>query len=622
MRPSTHLCFYLAATTTCHANPTKAHQRHCKESYTSPGWPSKQTWNDLNTTLSGSLLSPLPPAAVCDPTLPNYNTSLCAKVADAWHSPAYFNKDATSAHQPFWQNDACVPPQLFGGNGTCDLRPFSKYVVNATEVEHVVEGIKFAREKNLRVGIKNTGHDFLGRSSTGTPDFSIYTYGFKNISILDDFLPESCSKKKFDAVKAVKAGSGVIFSELYKVADEHDFVCSGGIEPSVGLGGWLTSGGHGPVGAIVGLGVDNVLEMEVVLPSGKLVTANECHNEELFWAMRGAGSSTFGVMISATLKTYPMFETNTFSLAFQSIDGSEESRGAFFSLLADLFGELISWSDNYINGYITFGPTASAHEVSADESLEGSGYSTVVVDGGPMSFNFGGFGHNRSKESLDEILAPFVARLNTTEGVNGSYSSVHLDRVADIMGSVVIQSGYNYVLTNRLWSQKELLDKKGLIKTFEKLSGIGVGATFVSGPALRDHRKISTTSVSPSWRDSYAILSKSLMHNYLLSVLADFDSATGQQWNPRNFTRQAEILNSNTNVFGKAIRDHSPGKGAYLNEADPYDPGYPEVFWGEHYQRLLKLKHRLDPEGMFWCRPCIGGEEWEVEESTGRICRV
>lgn len=163
MRPLSHLSFYLAAITPCYAKPAKPHHRHCKESYTSPGWPSKQTWNDLNTTLSGSLLSPLPPAAVCHPDLPVYSASLCNQVADDWHSPAYFNKDAISAHQPFWQNDACVPPELFGGNGTCDLRPFSKYVVNASKVEDVVEGVKFARRHNLRVGVKNTGHDFLGR---------------------------------------------------------------------------------------------------------------------------------------------------------------------------------------------------------------------------------------------------------------------------------------------------------------------------------------------------------------------------------------------------------------------------------------------------------------------------
>lgn len=56
---------------------------------------------------------------------------------------------------------------------------------------------------------------------------------------------------------------------------------------SVGLGGWLTGGGHSPVGALYGLGVDNVLEMQIVTPTGDLVTANECQNPDLFWAFRG-----------------------------------------------------------------------------------------------------------------------------------------------------------------------------------------------------------------------------------------------------------------------------------------------------------------------------------------------
>jgi FAD/FMN-containing dehydrogenase len=60
-----------------------------------------------------------------------------------------------------------------------------------------------------------------------------------------------------------------------------------GDSPTVGLGGYLTSGGHSPVGAKHGLAVDNVVEMQIVTPGGDLLTANECQNEDLFWAMKG-----------------------------------------------------------------------------------------------------------------------------------------------------------------------------------------------------------------------------------------------------------------------------------------------------------------------------------------------
>ena len=55
----------------------------------------------------------------------------------------------------------------------------------------------------------------------------------------------------------------------------------------MGLGGYLTGGGHSPLSAMFGLAVDQVLEMEVVLASGDIVTANEAQHSDLFWAMRG-----------------------------------------------------------------------------------------------------------------------------------------------------------------------------------------------------------------------------------------------------------------------------------------------------------------------------------------------
>ena len=65
----------------------------------------------------------------------------------------------------------------------------------------------------------------------------------------------------------------------------------GGAEPSVGVGGYMTGGGHSPLGVKFGLAVDNVLEMEVVLPLGEVTTANECQNSDIFWAMKGVSTS-------------------------------------------------------------------------------------------------------------------------------------------------------------------------------------------------------------------------------------------------------------------------------------------------------------------------------------------
>jgi FAD/FMN-containing dehydrogenase len=67
-------------------------------------------------------------------------------------------------------------------------------------------------------------------------------------------------------------------------------------------GGWSTAAGHAWLSSEYGLGVDNVLEFKVVAADGELHVANEVSNPDLFWALRGGGPSTFGVVVEATFK--------------------------------------------------------------------------------------------------------------------------------------------------------------------------------------------------------------------------------------------------------------------------------------------------------------------------------
>jgi FAD/FMN-containing dehydrogenase len=58
-------------------------------------------------------------------------------------------------------------------------------------------------------------------------------------------------------------------------------IVAGGSE-TVGIGGYLTGGGHGALGATYGMGADQVLEMEIVTPRGKILKINECQNKTCF----------------------------------------------------------------------------------------------------------------------------------------------------------------------------------------------------------------------------------------------------------------------------------------------------------------------------------------------------
>jgi FAD/FMN-containing dehydrogenase len=101
------------------------------------------------------------------------------------------------------------------------------------------------------------------------------------------FVPKGCKNK---ASYVVKAGPGVDVEALYKWGGENGRVTIGGTTTTVGAtGGYILGGGLGPLVPYYGMGVDNVLQYEVVTADGDIKIANECQNQDLFWAMRGGG---------------------------------------------------------------------------------------------------------------------------------------------------------------------------------------------------------------------------------------------------------------------------------------------------------------------------------------------
>ena len=138
-----------------------AQNSSCKAVPHSPTWPSEQQWAVLNSSLYGRLLAPLPPAAVCDPSLPIYNNATCSYVASQYQLTDFHSKDPISVDLPNWEDDACLP-----SGPHCNLAKFPRYVVNATTAADVKAAILFAGKWNVRLIVKGTGHDYLGRSAS------------------------------------------------------------------------------------------------------------------------------------------------------------------------------------------------------------------------------------------------------------------------------------------------------------------------------------------------------------------------------------------------------------------------------------------------------------------------
>ena len=110
----------------------------------------------------------------------------------------------------------------------------------------------------------------------------------RGLEFHDRFKPKGC--KKVIEGAAITAAAGTQMLELDEQAQLRNLTIVSGGAGTVGVGGYLTGGGHGALSSTYGMAADQVLEMEVVTPGGDILTINECQNRDLFWAMRGVSS--------------------------------------------------------------------------------------------------------------------------------------------------------------------------------------------------------------------------------------------------------------------------------------------------------------------------------------------
>jgi FAD/FMN-containing dehydrogenase len=120
---------------------------------------------------------------------------------------------------PLFQGATCIPTTNATGN--CTIGGYPTYVVNATNVLQIQAAVNFARNANIRLVVKNTGHDFSGKS-TGAGAISIWTHHLKEISYFGNYSIGNYSGPAF------KAGSGVQAWEIYEAANEHQLLVVGG----------------------------------------------------------------------------------------------------------------------------------------------------------------------------------------------------------------------------------------------------------------------------------------------------------------------------------------------------------------------------------------------------------
>jgi len=256
-----------------------------------PAWPTPAQWQQLATHVGDALIPVRSPLSAC---AASRDEAVCA---------ALF----TSLKNPYFLGDEVGLTQTLGWVDAWTSRP-SVYAVAARHAQDVVAAVNFAREHNLRLVVKGGGHSYQGTSNA--PDsLLVWTRRMNAITLHDAFTPAGCEGQT-SPTRAVTVGAGAIWSQVYDAVTTRagSYVQGGGCM-TVGVAGLVQSGGFGSFSKAFGLAAASLLQAEVVTADGVLRTCNACTNPDLFWALKGGGGGSFGVVTRLTLRVHELPDT-------------------------------------------------------------------------------------------------------------------------------------------------------------------------------------------------------------------------------------------------------------------------------------------------------------------------
>lgn len=477
----------------------------------------------------------------------------------------------------------------------------SVYAVAATTAADVAAAVDFAREHHMRLAVKGTGHDYLGRSSA--PDsLLVWTHAMRAVKIDDAFVPTGCTVAPVPAV-SVEAGTRWIEAYQAVMVEHHRYVQGGGCTSVGAAGGFLQGGGFGSWSRKYGIAAASLLEAEVVTADGKTRVVNACQDADLFWALRGGGGGTFGVVTRATLMTHPL--PTTFGFVFGKLHA--KTPAAF----AELLGRFVPFAGETLSTE-AWGEQV---EVKEDDTLD-------------VHMAFQGMSADDARRAWEPLRAWAAQRPDAFD--------VHLDAIA--------------VPPEIMWDRRALERRPGIIQVdgrpgapasffwwtgdgdqvatywdsyqsqwlprskmqgdaapalahalFEASRHWSVGLHFNKGQAGASPEALARdrlTSMNPAVMDAAALV-------IIGAAGPGFPGVAGHEPDREASHRRRDA----SRAAMQFLLDATPGAGSYVNETDYFEPDWQSAFWGSNYPRLLAIKRRVDPTGLFTCHHCVGSED-------------
>ena len=153
-------------------------------------------------------------------------------------------------------------------------------VVHCRTPQDVQSAIRAARDCDLPLSVRGGGHDWAGRALCD--GLVIDLSGMNEVVVGTDR-------------RTARISGGARAADVVAMTDPLGLVAVTGSVGAVGMAGLTLGGGYGPLIGRFGLALDNIIAADVVLADGRIVTAEDDREEELFWALHGGGGN-FGVV--------------------------------------------------------------------------------------------------------------------------------------------------------------------------------------------------------------------------------------------------------------------------------------------------------------------------------------
>jgi len=434
-------------------------------------------------------------------------------------------------------------------NGRIQLRPM--LIIQPIVVEDVVLGLQFAVKHNLPFNIKGGGHSAAG-----------YCLNDNGVVIDLKYLKKMSFNEKR---QSVTAQMGVIWSDVYQfmVDTGTGLIPVGGGCPTVAPPGFMQGGGYSFVSRSYGMSIDSLLAIQIVTPDGKLMRidreSNSKEDQDIFWAISGGGGGNFGIIVEMEMRVHkPYSKLMLVGQIRYPLEQTEEVLG--------YYNEWVEKIPDAMSCYGFIGNQPDAVNTSKNVKVLGL---TPVFNGD------GAEGIELLKDLLK--LKPINADLrNMTlpdwEFYNG-YTTLVKNRSA-YMRSLILQ--------------KDRMNNKVAKVITEYMNMAPSAASFavwtLGGGAISQKAPTESAYVHREARFIPEVKS-------IWDADKPGDAYSNVEW---------------AYEFFEAMRVAGDATGAYVNYIDPLLHNWADMYYGENYERLKKIKKDIDPDNLFSFQQSIG----------------